>query len=314
MNSLPYKIVFLGTSDFALPGLKKLIESDFVDLKLVITQPDKIKGRKKIITPPPVKILAQKYNLPIIQPKKIIEAEEKIKAINPEAIILISYGQIIPPEILKIPSKGCLNLHPSLLPKYRGASPIQYTILNGEKETGVTLILMDEKIDHGPIIGYKKIRINPQKEDFPFLKEKLANLGAKLLEEILLPYLKGKIESRPQDDKQATFTKILKRDDGKIDWQKPAEQIERQIRAFRPWPGSFTFWRNKMIKILEAKVIEEENHYPPGKIFLTKNKKMAVQCSQKSLLIEKIQKEGSKIMDGQSFINGHQEIINDSFS
>lgn len=209
---------------------------------------------------------------------------KKIKKLKPDLVVVASYGKIFPKEILKIPQYGCLNVHASLLPKYRGPSPVQTAILNGDKETGVTIFLMDEKIDQGPILAQREWEIANSKINYRELLKKLANLGAKLLVETLPKWIAGKIKPNPQDDLRASYTKLLKREDGKIDWTKPAQEIERQVRAFHPWPGAFTFHKGKRIKILEADI--------------SKNNK---------LVIKKLQPEGKKPMTAEEFKRGHRD-------
>jgi len=268
------KIVFLGTPEFGAIILEGLIKNNCKPI-LVITVPDKPVGRKQILTPPPVKLMAQKYNIPIAQPEKIKEFKEG------NLVICAAYGKVLAKEILETPRYGCLNVHPSLLPKYRGPSPIQTAILNGDKETGVTIILIDEKMDHGPIIAQRKWKISA-KTNSEELSKKLAKLGAELLIETIPKWLKGEIKAEAQNESKATYTKILKKEDGKINWKKSAQEIERQIRAFHPWPGSFTFWKGKRIKILEADVL--------------KNNK---------LTIKKLQPEGKKPMTAEDFKRGY---------
>jgi len=341
-----YRIVFIGTPEFALPSLQKLIEANFIDLRLVITQPDKPVGRKKVLTPPPVKLLAQKYNIPVLQPKKISNVKSQISNISPDLVVLVSYGQIIPREILDVPKYGCLNIHPSLLPKYRGASPIQTAILNGDKETGITIMLMDEKIDHGKIISNIKCQMS-NVDTCESLSKKLARLGAELLIKTLPDYLSGKIKPKKQDHSKATFTKIFKKEDGHINWQKSAQEIERQIRAFYPWPGSWTIWNNKKIKIIEAEVISiiphkwGKNSLKPGQVFLIddkekahfilplggfltdfsqvrlsrtplkglRNKELSIACGKNALKIKKLQLEGKKEVSGEEFLRGYPKIV-----
>ncbi len=224
---------------------------------------------------------------------------KKIEKLKPDLVIVASYGKIIPKKILEIPKYDCLNIHPSLLPKYRGPSPIQTTILNGDKKTGVTIILMDEKIDHGPILAQQEWEIPnpksqiPNKSQIPInkitydeLNKKLAEFGVKLLIEIIPRWINNEIKPKPQDELKATYTKILKREDGKIDWSKPSQEIERQIRAFNPWPGAFTFIKHKgkalRIKILEADISKENK-----------------------LIIKKLQPEGKKPMTFEEFQRGY---------
>ena len=212
---------------------------------------------------------------------------KKIKGLKPDLIIVASYGKIIPKEILEIPKYGALNVHPSLLPKYRGPSPIQTAILNGDKETGITIILMDEKIDHGEIISNFEFRIL-KKFTYQELSRKLAQLGVKLLVETIPKWIKEEIKPKPQDHSKATYTKILKREDGKIDWSKPSPEIEKQIRAFNPWPGTFTFIRHKN-KTLRIKVLEAD---------ISKDNK---------LIIKKLQPEGKKAMSFEEFKRGYHD-------
>lgn len=304
------RIIFIGTPEFAVSSLEALINNGFSPVA-VVTNPDKKIDREQNIVPSPVKQIAFKYKIPVYQPEKISSLQSQISNLRPDLIIVASYGQIIPKEILDIPKLGCLNVHASLLPKYRGASPIQSAILNDEKETGITIMLMDEKIDHGPILTQEKIKITPD-ETGQTLHDKLSQLGAKLLIGTLSQWLEGKIKPSPQNHQKATFTKRLFRDDGKIDWQKSAEEIARQIRAFDPWPGTYTQYQGKRLKILKSGAKEEEKGLSPGKIFLTNKKELAVQTSKSALILEKVQPEGKKPMTGQEFLKGHPAI--DKFS
>ncbi len=280
------KIIFFGTPDFGVIILEELIKNNYNPV-LVITAPDKPVGRKHVLTPPPVKKIAEKYNVIVTQPEKIKEVAIEIKNLNPDLIICAAYGQIIPKEILEIPKHGCLNIHPSLLPKYRGASPIQTVILNGDKETGVTIILMDEKMDHGLIIAQTKYKI-PDDINYKELDSALAKQGAHLLVKILPKWINGEIEAKAQDESNATYTKVLKKEDGKIEWKKSAEEIERQIRAFCPWPGTFAFIKHKN-KILRVKILE------------------AGISKEKKLIIKKLQPEGKKIMTLEEFKKGYHD-------
>jgi len=280
------KIIFIGASEFAVPALEKLIKNNYT-LLAVVTALDKPVGRKQEITPPPVKKAALKYKPPILQPEKISNIKSEISNLKPDLIIVAAYGQIIPKNILEIPKFGCLNLHPSLLPKYRGPSPIQTAILNGEQETGITIMKMDEKIDHGPIIAQKKIILSG-KENYQTLEKKLSQLTANFLIEILPQYLQNKIKPQEQKHGQATYTKILSRDDGKIDWNKSAPEIERMVRAFYPWPGVWTEFNGQRVKILKVKIVDQK------------------------LILELIQPAGKKPMTGEEFFRGHPDVKIDS--
>jgi len=286
--------------------LDSLIRSDFIDLNTVITQPDKKVGRKKEITPPPVKICAQESEISILQPNKIKDKNvfERLKELNPELIVVAAYGQILPKEIIELPKYGCINVHASLLPKYRGASPIQTAILNGDAKTGITIMKMDEGMDTGDIIAQDEIKIEDN-DDAQTLHDKLSKLGADLLIQTLPDYLAGKIKSTPQDDSKATHTKILTRDDGEIDFSKTAKEIERQLRAFTPWPGIFTHFQVKKIKIFKLKTDEEINPlFPPGKIYEAEGT-VVINCRDSSIILEEVQVEGKRVMSAKEFINGY---------
>jgi len=314
------KIFFLGTPEFALPALEKLINSEFKPVA-VFCAPDKPVGRKQILTPPPTKILAQKYNIPVFQPANSYELADIIKSVSVDLIICVAYGLLLPKEVLDAPKFGCLNLHPSLLPKYRGASPLQATILNGDQETGVTIFKIEEKMDTGPIAAKQEWQINNQKLTTPELSKKLAEVGANLLLKILPDWLTGKITPTPQDDSLASYTKIIKREAGKIDWQKSAKEIEQQIRAFTPWPGTYATLpsyspnevKGSKIKIIKAespdKQLYLEQSRRAGKIFLTDDKNLAVQTSNGCLIINELQPEGGKTMSASDFLRGHKNII-----
>ena len=315
MKNEKLKIVFMGTPEFGAIILEGLIKGNYKPC-LVITAPDKPVGRKQILTPPPVKQIAQKYNTPIEQPEKILNLKSEILNLTPDLIVVAAYVQILPKEILEIPKFGCLNVHPSLLPRWRGPSPIQYTILNGDEKTGVTIIKMTEKVDSGPIVAQKELSSFTEKETYQTLHNQLAEKGAKLLFQTIPRWIKGEIKPEPQDESKTTYTKILTREDGKIDWKKSAEDLERQIRAFDLWPGSWTFWpvlkdTFGRIKILEAKIFKspDSKTYPIGKVLVIPQNKAAVQCGRDFLLIEKLQLEGKREMTSEEFLRGHPDFI-----
>jgi len=279
MENNKMRIVFIGTPKFGAIILEKLIENKFKPV-LVITAQDKPVGRKQILTPSTVKIIAQKYNIPVQN------TIYKIRDTKPDLVVVAAFSQILPKEILTIPKYGCLNVHPSLLPKYRGPSPIQAAILNGDKKTGATIILMDEKMDHGEIVANSEFQITNSKITSEELLKELANLGAKLLVETIPKWVNDKIKLKVQDESRATYTKILKKEDGKINWQKPAEKIERQIRALNPWPGTYTIYKGKRLKILKAEILNNQ------------------------LVIKEAQLEGKKPMSFEDFLRGHPDFIN----
>ncbi len=316
------KIIFIGTPDFSAIILKTLCESEYKPI-LVVTASDKPVGRGQILTPPPVKITAQKHKIPILQPEKILDSKFEILNSKPDLIVVAAYGQILPKEILEIPKNGSLNVHPSLLPKYRGPTPIQTAILNGDKKTGVTIILMDEKIDHGPIINQRALEIE-KNETATTLQNKLAEFGASLLLETIQKWQKGMLKTYPQDETKATYTKILTREDGRINWKKTAQALEKEVRAYTLWPESFTFWERRgglifRIKILKTRVQKSTGgvSYPIGKTLVVPQNEIGIQCGggffpergEDFLVIERLKMEGGGEMGSEEFLRGHPEFI-----
>lgn len=316
------KIVFIGTPEFGAIILEGIIKGDYKPI-LVVTASDKPVGRGQILTPPPVKITAQKYKMPVLQPEKIKNSADDIRNTNPDLIIVAAYGQILPKEILEIPKNGCFNIHPSLLPKYRGSTPLQAAILNGDKKTGVTIILMDEKMDHGPIVNQRALEIE-ENETAAALHDKLAEFGKSLLLETIPKWQKGILKTRPQDETEATYTKILTREDGRINWKKTAGELEKEVRAYTLWPESFTFWERRgglifRIKILKVRVQKSTGRvsYPIGKILVVPQNEIGVQCGGgffpgrggDFLVIERLKMEGGGEMGSEEFLRGHPEFI-----
>lgn len=300
------KYIFFGTPEFAEIVLEKLINAGYIP-EAIVCNPDELVGRKKILTPPPTKILAEKYGINILQPEILTNYKLQITNYNPDLAIVAAYGKIIPQNILTLPHYGTMNVHPSLLPKYRGASPIQNAILNGDKKTGVTIMKLDEEMDHGKIISSIKYQIS-KIDTYESLSQKLAILGAELLIKTIPDYVSGKIKPIEQKHSKATYTKIIKKEYGKIDWSKSAEEIERITRAFYPWPSAWTIWNKKLLKIIEVK-ISKEKYYQTGEVFLNKNNRLAIKCSESSLIVEKLQLEGGKILSVKEFLNGHKDFV-----
>lgn len=247
-------IVFMGTPDFAVPTLRKLHEEGYT-VGAVVTQPDRPKGRKKVLTPPPVKVEALRLGIPVMQPEKIKhpDALKQLEQYNPDIIITAAYGQILPNQILRMPKYGCVNVHASLLPKYRGAAPIHYAVMNGESETGVTLMYMEKGLDTGAMISKVKIPIDDN-DTTGTLFEKLSVKGAELVIQTLPKLLDGTATAEPQEDEKATYAPMLTRADEKIDWSCTSRQIFNQVRAMNPFPGAFTLWDNKVLKIWECRL------------------------------------------------------------
>jgi len=307
------KIIFFGTSEFAIPALEALIKEGY-EIVAVITNPDEPKGRKKILSPPPLKITAQKLNLNVLQFPTLKIENLKLKIPNADVGIVAAYGKIIPAEIINLFPFGILNIHPSLLPKYRGPTPIQTTILNGEKETGVTIIKIDEEVDHGNIISNSQFLVSNE-DTYKTLESRLAKLGAELLIKILPDYLAGKIAPQPQDHSQATFTRKFTREDAKIDWSKTAEEIDRQIRALNPEPGTWTSWGDKTLKILEAKIQppsanrhDRGDLQKAGQVF-QEDSKVMVKTGKGAIILKTVQLEGKKAMSIEDFVRGNRDFI-----
>lgn len=302
------KIIFIGTAGFGLPAFTALIKDGELEVILVVTQPDKPVGRKQIITSPPVKIAAEKNNITVLQPEHIIDIKEKILLLKPDLIIVAAYAQLIPEEILNLPKYGCLNLHASLLPKYRGSAIIQAAILNGDRESGLTIIKMDKGLDTGPIVAQTALAIGDE-DTAGILYDKLSEAGATFLLDTIKKYLSGEITPVTQASGQASYAKELTKSDGLIDWTKPAEFIERFIRAMNPWPMAWTWWNGQQIKIISAqKQVIEINSYKPGKTFKY-NSGLAVQCGRDALIIKQVQLEGKNALDSQEFLRGHKDFI-----
>lgn len=301
----------MGTPEFSLPGLSALIKSADFEINAVFTQPDKPVGRKQLLTPPPVKILALENNIKVFQPEKIKTEIDNIRSLAPDLIVVIAYGKIIPQEILDIPRYGCINVHASLLPKYRGAACLNAPILNGDAETGVTIMKMEAGLDTGPILKQAIMKLMGQ-ETLADVHDRLSALGAELLPGVLMEWMAGKIKPQIQNESQASYIKTLAKDDGKIDWAKPALEIERQIRAYNPWPGTFCYDKNnKLIKILAAALSPKApqniaKKAGPGQVYL-ENGQLTVACGQGSIIILKLQAEGGKALFAKDFLSGHQD-------
>jgi methionyl-tRNA formyltransferase len=310
-RDMNYKILFAGSGEFAAGVFKKIAGSKFGPMA-VITQPDKPVGRHQTLSPSPVKTEAQKLDFKIYEPKSLKnpESEKMIKELEPDLLVVADYGKIIPKNILDIPKFGALNIHPSLLPRHRGAAPIQYTILEGDEKTGVTIILMDEEVDHGPIVAVSNLEDEILTLTHTELSKKLSELGGELLVEILPEWFDREIEPALQDESQATFTKILTREDGKIDWQKTAEEIDQQIRALEGWPGTWCLWskENKKIKILSAEIYKNGPSGSAGQVLISPEGKMLVAAGKGELVINELQLEGKNKTTGVEFLRGYPEI------
>ncbi|MBR3768462.1 MAG: methionyl-tRNA formyltransferase [Clostridia bacterium] len=298
-------VVFMGTPDFAVPALEALINSPDYDVKLVISQTDKPQGRKQILTPPPVKQLALQYDVEVYQPDtlKTDEAYEKIASCSPDFIVVSAYGKILPKRILDIPVYGCVNLHGSLLPKYRGAAPIQWSVINGDEVTGVTTMLMDVGLDTGDILltSEKTIDCN---ETAGEVFDALADLCPELLLETLEKLAAGAITPIKQNESEATYVSVLTKEMALIDWNKSADTIHNLVRGLNPWPVARTFYNNKILKIFKTTVCEKHISLPVGTV-KTENNAIYVACGNNTVLsLDEIQLEGSKRMTAEDFLRG----------
>jgi len=298
-------IIFMGTPEFAVPSLAMLSASDN-NLVGIVTQPDRPKGRGKHLHAPPVKLLALQHGLPLVQPEKIKEENfiQWVKTINPDLMVVVAFGQILPPKLLRIPPYGCINLHASLLPNYRGAAPINWALINGETRTGVTTILMNEWMDAGDILLQRETDIAPE-DDALTLSHRLSILGAKLLFETISQLKRGVLSPRPQDHSKASYAPLLKKEDGHIDWKKEAKIIHHQIRGTFPWPGGFTTVESKFLKIFKSKVIDEEMKEQPGTVSQVSLEGIKVATGKGYLVLTELQLQDRKKMSAAEFTRGH---------
>jgi methionyl-tRNA formyltransferase len=298
---MPIKTIFMGSSEFSVYILEKLAVS--YPIYAVITQPDKPAGRGNSLASPPVKVLAQKLGIPVLQPVKLRspEAFEQLTLIEPDLIVVAAYGQILRQNVLDLPQFGCINVHASLLPRWRGASPIQAAILHGDTTSGVTIMKMDAGVDTGPILAKKEIEITPD-ETSRTLSEKLAELGGTLLARTLPVYLEGSLKPDPQDDSNASYSSIIKKEDGILDFNDAAVLLEQKIRALIDWPGTYFLWNEQYLKVRKAKVVQ--NHFETPGTRLIVDGYPVVATSEGSLQLIEVQPAGKKWMDGRDFLRG----------
>jgi len=299
------RILFFGTPSFAIPSLEALIKGEDKIIG-VVTQPDRPKGRGRRPSPPPIKLLAEGHNLPIYQPRVAKEKEfiDLIRNLEPDLIVVVAYGQILPKEILDIPPLGAIGVHPSLLPKYRGAAPINWAIINGERITGVTIFRLCEKLDSGDIILQRAIEILPG-ETAGGLSDRLAKFGADLLLEAIKDMKEGRIHLVKQDEGLASYAPCLKKEDGLIDWERSAKEIANLICGLDPWPSAYTYLNGELLKLFKAKVASLDKVAEPGTILEIESKGMKVATRDGAVLIEEIQRAGKKRLKVSEFVKGH---------
>lgn len=300
------RIIFMGTPEFAVQVLEAIVKAGH-EVVGVYTQPDKPKGRGKSMQYTPVKEKAVEYNIPVFQSEQVRKPEvvEQMKKLKPEAIVVVAFGQILPETILNLPPLGCINVHASLLPKYRGAAPIQRVIIDGEKESGVTTMYMAKGLDTGDMIEKMVVPIEP-KETGGTYHDKLAAAGAQLCLSTLQKLADGTAPRIPQDDELSCYAHMLNKSMGELDFQKPAEELERLIRGLNPWPSAYTRLEGKTLKIYEADVIEEEGTAEPGTVTAVDKKSFTVQCNPGALRITSLQLEGKKRMETAAFLLGYR--------
>jgi len=304
----PLRIIFMGTAELSCASLEILATNPTFQVLAVVTQPDKPKGRDLKLTPSPVKVLGEKLNLPVLQPLKARDENfiAELRALKPDLMVVVAYGQILPQTLLNVPPHGCLNVHTSLLPKYRGAAPIQWAIADGEPETGVTIMQMDAGLDTGPILSIRRTPILPT-DDSQVLHDRLAQLGAELLAETIPDYVAGKISPQPQPATGSTYAAKIKKEDGRIDWQQPAQKIWHRLRAFTPWPGAFAFLQTEakpqLLKIWKVEPVEKSGR--AGEILSADKSGIVVGCGAGALRILELQREGGKRMSAEQFLIGH---------
>jgi methionyl-tRNA formyltransferase len=296
------RLIFMGTPDFACPTLQGLIDRG-EDLLAVITQPDRPKGRGQKLMQPPVKELALRYDIPVYQPHKVRDPAfvEVIRELRPDLIVVVAFGQILPKALLDIPPQGCINVHASLLPRYRGAAPLNWCIINGESETGVTTMLMDPGLDTGPMLLKRSTTID-ENEDIVSLHGRMAVMGAELLAETLAGRRAGRIKPEPQDDSQTCYAPLLKKEDGQIDWLRDARAIHNQVRGMAVWPGAYTALDGQALKLYRTRVGQGSGF--PGSVLRAAKSVFEVACLSGSLLIEELQLAGKKRLDCVSFLSG----------
>lgn len=301
-----YQIIFMGTPDFAVPSLKALHESD-QHIALVVTRPDRPQGRGRKVLPPPIKTIASSLSLPIVQPQSIKtkQFEDLVTSLRPDFLVVVAFGHILTENILSLPRIGTINLHASLLPKYRGPAPINWAIINGEHETGVTTMLMEKDLDTGDILLTAKEPITAQDTALT-LHDRLALIGAKLLVATLEAFANDTIHPTPQDHSKATYAPLLSKSNGQLDWEKPAKTLELFIRGMTPWPGAFTFHENNRLKIFKARAVSKKFQESPGSVLESFPDELEIATGDGALSILEIQGPSGKHLAIKDFLHGYK--------
>lgn len=305
------KIVFMGTPEFAVPCLQAVIDKGY-EVAAVVTQPDRAKGRGNKLTPPPVKVLAEQHQIEVLQPEKVKTPEfvELLKELAPDVIVVVAFGQLLSQAILDIPPKGCINVHGSLLPRYRGAGPIQWSIINGDKTTGVTTMYMDKGLDTGDMILKQEFEIWDT-DTYESLGQRMADIGARTLLDTLELIREDKAPRTPQDAALATYAPMLDKNIGKIDWSKTSREVFNLIRGTYPWPGTYSFYQGKKFKIFNVEIFEEEkDNEEQGKLVEVCKDYIRVSCRKGFIKIKELQFENEKRMGVEAYLRGHNMDVN----
>lgn len=306
------RLVFMGTPQFCVPALQRLVAAAY-DVVAVYTQPDRPSGRGRIPSGSAGKTAALALGLPVYQPDNIGDEKEieRLKGLKPDALVVVAYGRLLPRKVLDIPKCGALNLHPSLLPRHRGASPIASAILAGDEETGVTLMILDEGTDTGPILAQRRLPV-PAKATTATLSLELAEYGADLLIESLPSWFAGRLSPQPQDETLATYSGQISKADGELDWSLSALDLERRVRAFNPWPSAYTWWQGRLLKIIEAEVVEGQVDAAPGTVEALSDDPdvpLGVVCGRDVLGLRRIQIEGKRALLAREFVLGQRGFV-----
>jgi methionyl-tRNA formyltransferase len=305
------RVVFMGTPGFSALPLEYLLLNQY-QVAAVYTQPDKPTGRGRSLVPSPVKRTAQAWKLPVVQPASLKGAEvaEQLAGFHPDVIVVAAFGQVLPRSVLDIPRRGCINIHPSLLPKFRGASPVAAAVLAGDEFTGVSIMLMDEGLDTGPVLARAQIPVAPQ-DTTGSLMDKLSLIGAQMLLEVLPGWFRGELTPQPQNEAEATYSAPIAKGEGEIDWHQPVLDIWRRVRAFHPWPGSFTWWRGRRLKIIEAEPLPEPGTVGAGQVIAIEGAEavFGVGAGDGVLKVLKVQLEGKQAMSAAEFLRGQRQFI-----
>jgi methionyl-tRNA formyltransferase len=301
------RIVFMGTPEFATPALRHLVLNDY-QVAAVYTQPDRLAGRGRGLAISPVKKVAWAAGIPVFQPVSLKRAEAvaELAGLKPDVIVVAAYGKILPESVLKLPGYGCINIHPSLLPRHRGASPIAAAILNGDRFTGTSIMLMDKGLDTGPVLKRAQIPIT-DRDSTGSLTRKLALVSSYLLQDVLCDWLRGEITPQPQDEASATCYGTITKEDGEIDWCLPSAVIWRRVRAYNPWPGAYTRWQGKLLKIIEAEPLPVAGDTVAGKVVPLPGDGFGIGAGDAILMVRYLQLEGKKIMTAGEFLRGQRQ-------